>query len=99
MNCETEKVEPVQITEDSSRIIRRINTSTVLYGVGEIVFVNSYMLLYFKALGLSSERILLFVNTDGYAVHHAAAAARYPGRIGVAKTWDMGVAIRANGTI
>lgn len=42
-------------------VIRRINTATVLYGVGEIAFVNSYMLLYFKTLGIAADRILLYL--------------------------------------
>jgi len=46
---------------DLNKVIRNIYVSTMLYGVGEILFVNSFMLLYFSALGLSGERILFYL--------------------------------------
>ncbi len=46
---------------ETDRVIRGIYCSTMLYGVGEILFVNSFMLLYFSILGVPSERILLYL--------------------------------------
>ena len=46
---------------ETNQTIRNINASTMLYGVGEMLFINSFMLLYFSALGVPSERILLYL--------------------------------------
>ena len=46
----------------TSRVIRNIYVSTMLYGIGEILFTNSFMLLYFSMLGVPSDRILLYLS-------------------------------------
>ncbi len=42
--------------------IRKICISTSFYGILEILFANSFMLLYFSALHISSERILFYLS-------------------------------------
>ena len=41
--------------------IRKLCASTAFYGVLELLFTNSFMLLYFSALRISSERILFYL--------------------------------------
>lgn len=56
-------MEPRILSEaETDRTIRTINASTVLYGIGEILYINSFMLLYLSMLGVASERILLYLS-------------------------------------
>ncbi|MEI6423572.1 MAG: MFS transporter, partial [Lentisphaerota bacterium] len=58
VNMKNSNLSPGQIGHE----IRKIYASTGFYGVFEILFTNSFMLLYFSALHISSERILFYLS-------------------------------------
>ncbi len=58
LNGKGASLTPTQIGHE----IRKIYASTGFYGVFEILFTNSFMLLYFSALNISSERILFYLS-------------------------------------
>ena len=46
---------------ETDKEIRRVYTACLLYGISEMLFANSFMLLYLAKLGVPSERILLYL--------------------------------------
>jgi hypothetical protein len=60
LNGKGASLTPTQIGHE----IRKIYASTGFYGVFEILFTNSFMLLYFSALHISSERILFYLSLN-----------------------------------
>ena len=57
VKMENSNLSPSQV----DREIRKLCTSTAFYGILELLFTNSFMLLYFSALQISSERILFYL--------------------------------------
>lgn len=78
---------------ETDRTIRQINVATILYGIGEILYLNSFMLLYFAALGIPSERILIYLALPSVVriaslipfAHHAERIGKV--RLGVHGLW------------
>jgi len=59
---ETKTLSPIE----TNRTIRVLYVSTMLYGIGDILFLNSFMLLYFSMLGLANERILFYLALPSF---------------------------------
>ncbi|OGV57378.1 MAG: hypothetical protein A2X49_01120 [Lentisphaerae bacterium GWF2_52_8] len=83
-------LEPAQV----EREIRKLYVATAFYGIVEILFVNSFMLLYFSTLGVRSERILFYLAMPMFVRMFALIFfAEWAERLGKVRTGVSGLLI------
>ena len=85
---------------ETEAAIRIIYISTALYGILEILLVNGFMLLYFSAIGIPSERILLYLAIPGFnAIVTLLLFAQWTERIGKVLTGVIGLSISTSSAV
>lgn len=78
----------------AEREIRKIYVSTSFYGILEILFANSFMLLYLAALGIPSDRILFYLAVPMFVrIITLILFAEWTERIGKVKAGVWGLSI------
>ncbi len=76
--------------------IRKIYASTAFYGVFELLFTNSFMLLYFSALNISPERILFYLAVPMFIrIITLIFFAEQTEKIGKVRTGVLGLSVSA----
>ncbi len=80
--------------EETDREIRRVYTACLLYGISEMLFANSFMLLYLAKLGVPSERILLYLAIPIFVSLFALVPfAQWTDRLGKVFTGVLGLSL------
>lgn len=80
--------------EEGARVIRRIYTACLLYAIGEMLFANSFMLLYLAKLGVPSERILLYLAVPIFvSIFALIPFAQWVDRLGKIFTGVLGLSL------